>query len=330
MPISPHFKNLRDKVGHDLLMMPACGGVVINDAGEILLQLRSDNQMWGIPGGALDPGEDVADCAMREIYEETGITVVPERITSVLAGEEFFHTYPNDDRVAIISIMFRCRPIGGELKINDDESLAIRYFPVDALPDNMIPRHRFMVGKALENPQFAFYRYNADPIPEQKPEDTYMTQLRAKVGTDLIVSVGAAGLVLNDDGEVLLQQRADTQTWGLPGGALDPGEEPADTAVREVYEETGVHVVPERILSVLSGADYFHTYPNGNQVSIVSITYQCRWIGGTPQVNDDETLAVQFFPADALPEAMLPRHRFRIQNALSNLSKTYFNLPNDD
>jgi len=157
MPISPYMKTLRDKVGNDLLMMPAAGGVVINDNNEVLLQLRSDNNLWGVPGGALDPGEDVADCVVREILEETGITVVPEQITSVLAGETFLHEYPNGDRVAIVSIMFRCRPIAGDPKVNDEESFDIRYFPSDALPDNMIPRHRLMVEKALENRPTAYF-----------------------------------------------------------------------------------------------------------------------------------------------------------------------------
>lgn len=326
MPISPIMKNLRDKVGNDLLMMPAAGGVVINNDGDVLLQLRSDNELWGIPGGALDPGEDIADCVVREILEETGITVAPERITSVLAGEEFFHAYPNGDRVAIISIMTRCRPLSGEPKINDDESLAIRYFSPDALPENIIPRHRFMVEKALENPDYAFFRYDENKVNTSK-DDMYIKQLRQKVGTDLIMSAGAVGVVLNDNNEILLQQRSDTRTWGLPGGAIDPGEDPAETVVREVYEEAGIHVVPERILSVLSGDDYLHTYPDGNQVAIMSITFQCRWVSGTPKVNDNESLAVKFFPIDALPEAMIPRHRFRIETALKNFPHTYFNPP---
>jgi len=162
MPISPYMKNLRDKIGTDLLMMPAAGGVVINDKDEVLLQLRSDNNLWGIPGGALDPGEDIADCVVREVLEETGILVVPETITSVLAGDDFLHTYPNGDQVAIVSIMFRCRPVGGDLKIGDDESLAIRYFASDALPDNMIPRHRLMVEKALENKTTTYFKPPTD------------------------------------------------------------------------------------------------------------------------------------------------------------------------
>ncbi len=158
MPISPYMKNLRDKVGNDLLLMPAAGGIVINEKNEVLLQLRSDTNSWGIPGGAMDPGEDVAECVIREVYEETGVTVVPEQITSVLSGEDFLHAYPNGDQVGIISITFRCRPVSGEPKVNDEESFAVQYFPSDALPENMIPRHRLMVEKALEHKPQAYFR----------------------------------------------------------------------------------------------------------------------------------------------------------------------------
>ncbi len=156
MPMSDHVRELRAKIGNDLLFMPAAGGIVVNENNEVLLQLRSDTHTWGVPGGALDPGEELADCAVREIFEETGLHVIPERITSVLAGEDFLHAYPNDDQVAIMSVVFRCRPVGGIAKVNDDESLEIRYFPIDALPDGMIPRHRLMVEKGIENQPVAF------------------------------------------------------------------------------------------------------------------------------------------------------------------------------
>lgn len=158
MPISDYLYNLRQKVGNDLLISPGAGGIVINDKGEVLLQLRSDTRTWGIPGGAMDPGEEPAETAVREIFEETGIRVIPERITSVISGEDFFHTYPNGNQIALVSIMFLCRPVKGDPIVNDEESLEVRYFPRDALPENMIPRHRMMVEIALRDDQRTYFR----------------------------------------------------------------------------------------------------------------------------------------------------------------------------
>ena len=83
MPLSDHLAGLRDKVGHDLLMMP-CAAAIVRDAhGSVLLQRRSDNGLWSVPGGALDPDEQPAQACVREVYEETGLVVRPAQVLSV-------------------------------------------------------------------------------------------------------------------------------------------------------------------------------------------------------------------------------------------------------
>lgn len=325
MPISDYMRDLRAKVGHDLLMMPGAGGVVINDKDEVLLQLRSDTHTWCLLVGAMDPGEDVAECALREIYEEGGIRVIPEQITSVLSGKDMIHTYSNGDQSAILSVTFRCRPADDTLPfVNDEESLDMRYFPSNALPDNMIPRHRFMVEKAIENLPETYFRYNENLDVENLSEVNYIANIRKKVGHDLLMLPGAAGIVINDQNEILLQLRKDREIWGLPGGALDPGEEPADAVVREVYEETGVIVQPERIIAVLSGKDHMRTYSNGDQVAFITTVFKCRPVSGEPCVNDHESLDVRYFPLDALPDNMVPLHRFRLEMERKQQAGAFF------
>src|SRR4051794_6548379 len=129
----------------------------------------------------------------------------------------------------------------------------------------------------------------------------YIKGLRAKVGTEMILMIGVTGVVINEVGEVLLQRRADNGQWGIPGGALDPGEEPADAVVREVWEETGVMVVPERIVGIYSGPDHLVYYPNGDETMILSVVFACRPVGGEPCVHDDESLEVRYFSTDTLP-----------------------------
>lgn len=158
MPISEYIKNMRAKIGSDLLLLPGVTAVVINKRAEVLLQLRRDSRTWAPPSGGLEPGENLAQCAMREVLEETGIEVLPESIVAVLSGADFRFTYANGDQIGVVSCVFRCRPCSDATpRVNDDESLAMRYFPTSELPANMLPRHRWIVAKALENAPEAYF-----------------------------------------------------------------------------------------------------------------------------------------------------------------------------
>ncbi len=151
----------------------------------------------------------------------------------------------------------------------------------------------------------------------------YISALRAKIGHDLLLTPGVAAVIFNDAGHVLLQRRRNDGQWGLPGGAMEPGEEPAQSLVREVREETALEVVPERIVGVYSGPDFRVRYANGDEAMIVSITFACRSLGGEPRVKDDESLELRYFPPDALPP-MEPRHGMRIADALRNDPRARF------
>jgi 8-oxo-dGTP diphosphatase len=89
----------------------------------------------------------------------------------------------------------------------------------------------------------------------------YVASLRKHVGNGLVMLPSACAVVVDDGGRVLLGRRADTGNWSLPAGAIDPGEQPADAAVLEVYEETGVHIAVERLAGV---ALREVTYPHGD------------------------------------------------------------------
>lgn len=132
MPISDYLASLRTRVGHDLLMMPCAAAIVRDDEGRVLLQRRSDTGTWGVPGGALDPGEHPAQACVREVYEETGLIVRP---VSVVAVETHpVTTYPNGDIVQPIVTLFACQVEGGELGSLDGESLELRFFSMAELP----------------------------------------------------------------------------------------------------------------------------------------------------------------------------------------------------
>jgi len=143
----------------------------------------------------------------------------------------------------------------------------------------------------------------------------YVKQLRDRVGRELLLLPGVSGLVFDVAGRVLLQRRSDTRTWSVIGGMIDPGEEPADAVVREVFEETGIQVEPERISGVYLTPVI--TYPNGDRTQYVITAFRCRHVAGVPHVHDDESLEVAYFDLDALP-ALRADHVLRIRHAAGN------------
>ncbi|MFS8199872.1 NUDIX hydrolase [Streptomyces sp. CWNU-52B] len=143
----------------------------------------------------------------------------------------------------------------------------------------------------------------------------FIHTIRASAGRQLLWLPGVTAVVLDDEGRVLLGRRVDTGEWAVTAGMPDPGEQPAACAVREVYEETGVRCVAERV--VLVQALKPNTYPNGDICQFMDITIRCRAVGGEARVNDDESLEVGWFAVDALPE--LDEHGMsRIKQALSD------------
>jgi 8-oxo-dGTP diphosphatase len=123
---------MRAHIGTDLLLLPGVSGVVRDDAGRVLLARRSDNGRWSLPAGIVDPGEQPADAALREIFEETGVRALIDSVGGIATHPV---VYPNGDRCEFFHVWFRCRAAGGEAQVNDDESTAVGWFADDALPD---------------------------------------------------------------------------------------------------------------------------------------------------------------------------------------------------
>ena len=160
----------------------------------------------------------------------------------------------------------------------------------------------------------------------------FITDLRSRIGTDLLwlagvtavvhrpgQSTGADAGVARDD--VLLVRRADNGWWTPVTGVIDPGEEPADAAVREVLEEAGVVAVAERIawLHVLPPM----TYENGDRAQYLDITIRCRWVSGDPYPVDGENTDARWYPVDQLP-TMPGTHGERIARAMDGTGPAHF------
>ena len=151
MPISEYIKRLRARVGTDLIQMP-CVAAVIHDRGKVLVTRRSDNGLWCLPGGAIDPDEAPAQAIVREVREETGLRVRPHKILGVFGGHR--HLYPNGDQTSIVKIAFGCSVIGGELQCNDGEVSELVFVSPDAMPQLMFPYPAHIFTVALKDPYF--------------------------------------------------------------------------------------------------------------------------------------------------------------------------------
>jgi type II pantothenate kinase len=154
MPVSPFVANLRRKIGHDLISFTGINAVVLNDRREILLVHSKETGQWMPVGGMIEPGEEPADAAVREVFEETGVRIAAEKLTGVYDGPAV--VYSNGDHVHYITIVFLCRAIAGEPHPHDGENRDARFFPIDQLPP-LREDYRRNIQDALANRAEAFF-----------------------------------------------------------------------------------------------------------------------------------------------------------------------------
>lgn len=103
-------------------LVPAASAVVSNEKGEILLTKRSDNGLWTIPGGAMEPGECIADTAVREVEEETGLEVRVTRLVGIYSNPRHVIEYADGEVRQQFSVCFAAEPVGGFLRPSSETS----------------------------------------------------------------------------------------------------------------------------------------------------------------------------------------------------------------
>jgi len=116
---------------------------VINDE-KVLLTKREDFEVWCLPGGGVEEGESLAEAGIREAKEETGLVVELTRLVGVYSrmggGLRDMH-----------AVLYAAKPIGGELKIQQGETLEVAYFPFDRLPDELLFGHKKRISDAVNH-----------------------------------------------------------------------------------------------------------------------------------------------------------------------------------
>lgn len=130
------------------------------------------------------------------------------------------------------------------------------------------------------------------------PMSEYVRALRARIGTTVLEVPTVSVIVLDDDERVLLVRHVEGNNWTTPGGMIEPYELPADAAVREAWEETGLHVALTHIVGVFGGTSCTATYANGDQVAWVSTVFAAQPIGGTLRPDGEETLEARYVSRD--------------------------------
>ncbi|KQO63527.1 NUDIX hydrolase [Curtobacterium sp. Leaf261] len=152
----------------------------------------------------------------------------------------------------------------------------------------------------------------------------FVLALREQVGHDLLWLTGVTAVVTRGEGgdqQLLVVRRADNGAWTPVTGIVDPGEQPAVAAEREVLEEAGVVAVAERLAWVQTIPPM--RYPNGDEAQYMDLVFRCRWVSGDPHPADGENTEAEWRTVSGLP-AMSDNMRMRVEVALSDESSARF------
>jgi len=141
MPLSGHLRELRKKIGNDLLVLPSAAVAIYDEQGRVLMGLHSDRKVWVMPGGLIEPEEIPADAAIREVWEETGLTVEIEKLV-------LNKTFPPDR----FGMYYLCRITNGVFEPSD-EVAEYGYFSLNNLPD-VRPRDYALINEIYEQMGF--------------------------------------------------------------------------------------------------------------------------------------------------------------------------------
>ncbi|MDX6750840.1 NUDIX domain-containing protein [Geminicoccaceae bacterium 1502E] len=136
----------------------------------------------------------------------------------------------------------------------------------------------------------------------------YLRDLRRHVGSAPLLMPGVAVLVLDEQERLLLVRNADTLEWQTVGGAVDPGESPAEAAVREAREETGLEVRLTRVIGVYGGPSFRLSYPNGDVCEYVSTAFEAVVTGGEARPDAEETSEIGWFRREAMEGLVMAPH----------------------
>ncbi|MGG4489836.1 NUDIX hydrolase [Metabacillus idriensis] len=136
--MNDYVKTMRKFIGQETLLTVGCGAIIEDEQGRILLQQRTDYGIWGIPGGLLELGETFEEAVLREVLEETGLSLNKLELFGIYSGVKGFSKYSNGDQVFSVQIIFHTTDYTGILTTNN-ESKEISFLHQNELPENINP-----------------------------------------------------------------------------------------------------------------------------------------------------------------------------------------------
>ncbi|QDP41093.1 NUDIX hydrolase [Radiobacillus deserti] len=145
-----YVKELRRKVGHQPLILPGAVVAIVNSDNRVLLQHRTDGG-WGLPGGLMELGESLEDTARREVKEETNLQVGQLTLLQVFSGPEFYFKIPNGDELYSVTALYWTKDFYGDILVNEHESLDVRFFEMNNLPETLKEEYRTYLAPLLES-----------------------------------------------------------------------------------------------------------------------------------------------------------------------------------
>ncbi len=148
-----------DRIGQEGELRIGSCAVIFDEAREkVLLTRRSDNGLWCLPGGKMEPGESIEECCRREVLEETGLIIEPKRLVGVYSNRDQLVVYKDGTKVQMLVLSFEAVIVGGSLGLSNETTDA-GYFSIAEIEAlEMHDRHKDRVLDALENAPIPFLR----------------------------------------------------------------------------------------------------------------------------------------------------------------------------
>ena len=326
--------------------MPVFGvNVAIFQRDRLLLTQREDFEIWCLPGGSVEPGESIAQAAVRESQEETGLDVRLTRLVGV-------YSRPGIGSFVGHIFLFAAEPVAGKLRPQPGETIDLCYFAQGESPSALLHGQQRRIADAWSGVggSAAWYQDQVWPFPSgQTYEDLF--ELRDRSGLqrnefyrrflgqtgprgdfrELPPDKGplpeptsqeysdftghpdlAANVAVIQEKKILLARREDFNVWCIPGGMVDPGESLADAARRELREETGLDVSLDRLIGVYSEPQRFR---RGLHV----VLFAGHATGGKLRLQPEEILQADYFGRDELPDDFLYGHYQRIMDTFNGV-----------
>jgi len=139
--MSSYLKSIRKLVGPRRIFLPGVRAIILNDAGEVLLQHRTDTGQWGLPGGSVELDETAFDALKREVAEETSLKFMEAEPMALYSGPVQRFAYPNGDEIQCFAVAFVIRQWEGQPRPDGVEGSEVRFFPLAKLPKNLHSIH---------------------------------------------------------------------------------------------------------------------------------------------------------------------------------------------